>query len=352
MYAAAALNAHNPWSFVMPDLARYLQRVSFALRQGKPANDVAVLLPNDDLWSMFSVRSDSAKPIVNLAGFNTVGTNFSMDEPLDQHSLVSKVIPQILDSGFNLDFIDGDAIDSIGIPYAALILPSIDRLPLATYRKIEAYARRGGIVIAVNSPPSTAPGLVEAESESRQIQEISQTLFRANGASGHLVSIDSLGASLATSLTPDVIFSPRTPRIGFIHRKLDFGDLYFIANTSNRPHHVQAKFRQTAKHAEWLDPFTGNLSEVDNPSAVDLDLQPYESRLIVFSDSVIRQPRLLAKPNVAVTNNRPHRGLESFFQRGEPKCPHGKASFLERRSRVEILFGPGELHEVIRTIGR
>ena len=67
-----------------------------------------------------------------------------MDEPLDQHSLVSKVIPQILDSGFNLDFIDGDAIDSIGIPYAALILPSIDRLPLATYRKIEAYrsARR------------------------------------------------------------------------------------------------------------------------------------------------------------------------------------------------------------------
>ncbi len=38
MYAAAALNAHNPWSFVMPDLTRYLQRVSFALRQGKPDN--------------------------------------------------------------------------------------------------------------------------------------------------------------------------------------------------------------------------------------------------------------------------------------------------------------------------
>ena len=299
MYAAAALNAHNPWSFAMPDLTRYLQRVSFALRQGKPANDVAVLLPNDDLWSMFSVRSDSAKPIVNQAGFNTVGTNFSMDEPLDQHSLVSKVIPQILDSGFNLDFIDGDAIDSIGIPYAALILPSIERLPLATYRKIEAFARRGGIVVAVNSPPSAAPGLVEADSESRQIHEISQALFRAKGAPGHLVSVDSLGALLATSLTPDVIFSPKTPRIGFIHRKLDFGDLYFIANTSNRPHHVQAKFRQTAKHAEWLDPFTGNLSEVDNPRAVDLDLQPYESRLIVFSDSAIRQPRLLAKPNVA-----------------------------------------------------
>ena len=143
MYAAAALNSHNPWSFVMPDLARYLQRVSFALRQGKPANDVALLLPNDDLWSLFSVRGNSTKPVINQGGFNTVGSNFSMDEPLDRHSLVSQVVPQILDSGFNVDFIDGDAIDSIGIPYAALILPSIDRLPLATFRKIEGYARRG-----------------------------------------------------------------------------------------------------------------------------------------------------------------------------------------------------------------
>ena len=51
MYAAAALNAHNPWFFAMPDLTRYLQRVSFALRQGEPANDVALLLHNDDVWA-------------------------------------------------------------------------------------------------------------------------------------------------------------------------------------------------------------------------------------------------------------------------------------------------------------
>ena len=34
-------NAHNPWFLVMPDVIGYLQRVSYALRQGKPANDVA-----------------------------------------------------------------------------------------------------------------------------------------------------------------------------------------------------------------------------------------------------------------------------------------------------------------------
>ena len=285
MYAAAALNAHNPWSFVMADLAGYLQRVSFALRQGRPANDVALLLPNDDVWSTFSVRSDAH------TGSGTESSNFSMDESLNG-SLINKVLPQVLDAGFNVDFIDTDAIDLVGIPYAVLILPEVDRLPLATYRKIEEYARHGGIVIAAHSLPSTAPGVRDAESEGRQIREISQRLFQANDAAGHLISDETqLGAALARYLTPDVVFSPRTPRIGFIHRKLAAGDLYFIANTSNQPHHVQATFRHPAKHAEWWDPFTGGISLVENPTTVDLDLQPYESRLIFFTDSEIRVPR-------------------------------------------------------------
>jgi alpha-L-rhamnosidase len=288
MYAAAALNAHNPWSFVMPDLSRYLQRVSFALRQGKPANDVALLLPNDDVWATFSAKSNSTRPASSQAGFNTVGSIFSIDESLD-HSLVNTVLPQVLDSGFNVDFIDADAIDTGGIPYPVLILPAIDRLPVATYRKIEDYALHGGIVIAAHSVPSTAPGLVGAESEGPRIQEISQRLFVANGAVGHFIPDEKeLGVKLASYLTPDVILSPATPRVGFIHRKLPTGDLYFIANTSNQSHHVQARFRHATKHAEWLDPFTGGTSAVENPAAVDIDLQPYESRLILLTDSGIQ----------------------------------------------------------------
>ncbi len=294
MYAAAALNAHNPWSFVMPDLASYLQRVSFALRQGRPVNDVALLLPNDDVWSTFSLRSDSQ------AGSGTESSNFSMDESLNS-SLVSTVLPQVLDAGFNVDFIDADAIDVVGIPYSVLILPGVDRLPFATYQKIEEYARHGGIVIAARSVPSTAPGVREAESEGRQIREISQRLFQANDAVGHLISDETqLGAALATYLTPDIGFSPRTPRIGFIHRKLAAGDLYFIANTSNQSHHVQATFRHPAKHAEWWDPFTGGISLVENSTAVDLDLQPYESRLIFFTDSEIQVQRAQSTARVRV----------------------------------------------------
>jgi hypothetical protein len=127
---------------------------------------------------------------------------------------------------------------------------------------------------------------MEAETDGQRIREISQHLFRANDMRGHFISDETqLGASLATYLTPDLVLSPRAPRIGFVHRKLAVGDLYFIANTSNQSHHVRATFRHPAKRAEWWDPFTGAVSPVENPASVDFDLQPYESRLILLTDS-------------------------------------------------------------------
>jgi hypothetical protein len=181
MYAAGAFNAHNPWRFAMPDLTGYLQRVSFALRQGKPVNDIALLLPNDDAWASFTVPRQSSDSVTTKTGFNTRGENLSIDESMGK-LLGRDVIPQILDAGLGLDFIDGDAIDALGIKYPVLVLPGVDRLPLSTYMKIEQYALHGGIVIATRSLPSTAPGLVNAENDSKQIRGISQRLFREQGA--------------------------------------------------------------------------------------------------------------------------------------------------------------------------
>lgn len=291
MYAAGAFNAHNPWWFAMPDLALYLQRVSFALRQGKPANDVALLLPNDDAWASFTVSGQSSSQVTTKTGFNTRGSNLSIDESMGE-LLGSNVIPQILDSGFNLDFIDGDAIDSLGIRYPVLVLPGVDRLPLATYRKIEAYARRGGIVIATRHLPSTAPGFLNAEVESRAIQEISERLFRSAGAAGHFVKDEGeLGRTLARVYEPDVILTPSAPEVGFIHRRLEFGDLYFVANTANHPIHVQARFRDGKSHAESWDPFTGRITRIPNAAEIDLALQPYESRLVFFTNSADKAER-------------------------------------------------------------
>ncbi|HET7102933.1 MAG TPA: glycosyl hydrolase, partial [Terracidiphilus sp.] len=287
MYAAAALNAHNPWFFAMPDLARYLQRVSYALRLGHPDNDVALLLPEDDVWASFKARVEKHSSPISAAGFDESGSNVSIDESMPAF-LGRQIVAGILDAGFNVDFIDADAIDRVGIPYRVLILPGVDRLPAATYEKILAFAQKGGIVIATRRLPATAPGLLHAQQETERIRQISSTLFHGGIPTAHFLNEDGeVGSALATYLPAEMKLTPAVPAIGFIHRKLADGDLYFVANTSNEPQHVQAKFRDAARHAEAWDAFTGAITAIPDPGSIRLDLAPYESRLIFFSEDAM-----------------------------------------------------------------
>jgi hypothetical protein len=261
-YAAAVFNEHNPWWIAMPDIAEYLQRVSFLLRQGRPSNDVALYLPTSDARASLTLG--------NVFLNQAIGVLLEPD-----------LIPRILDAGYNFDFIDDEAIARVGVPHPVLILPNIERIPWSTYRRIEDYARRGGIVIAVGRTPSLAPGLREAETETPRIRELSAALFIAKGAPGRLVQDGSqLGDALRRAMTPDAVLPPE---VGFVHRKLEAADIYFLANTGNRPVRGPATFRVSRRTAQWWDPFTGKAAPVGG-RRVELELAPYESRVLVFSE--------------------------------------------------------------------
>ena len=155
-YAAAVFNEHNPWWIVMPDVTKYFQRVSWLMRQGKPANDVAIYLPTDDAYAQFHAGQDS------------------VDRSMEQ-LLGTKVITQVLDAGYNFDFIDDGAIAKLGITYPVLLLPNVERMPLATLKKIDAYAAKGGIVIASEKLPTMATGLQDA-ADTGEIARIAKAL--------------------------------------------------------------------------------------------------------------------------------------------------------------------------------
>jgi hypothetical protein len=265
-YAAAVFNDHNPWWIVMPSVTSYLTRMSFLLRQGEPANDVAVFLPEEDAQGRF-------RP-------GQVSVSDGMRELLGP-----VLVPAILDAGYNFDFIDSAAIDKIGIKYPVLILPSVERIPLATYRKIQDYARSGGLVIAIQSRPARAPGVVESLRDSDAVKQISQELFAPGTKNAKLIAGPAdLAAAIGAVLKPDVAISPATSDIGFIHRKLADADIYFIANTGNRPHSIYATFRTTKAAAQWWNSLDGNVTPAGSSSTMQMDLAPYESRVIAFSN--------------------------------------------------------------------
>ena len=274
LYAAAVFNSHNPWFPLMPDIDKYLQRVSWLLRQGKPANDIAILLPEDDAQAAFTPGHVSVTDEMKLR-------------------ITPQLMSAILDAGYNIDYIDATTINKLGtIPYPILILPPTQRIPLETYRKIQQYASNSGKLIAIGSLPSLASGLKE-QSDSPQIAALSNQLFKNSNHPGVLInSIADLPKALHQALPPDVAATGQTEGLGFIHRKLPETDVYFLANTSNQPIEGTIHFRSSHPQVESWSPDTGAIestnTNTDQPKT--LNLAPYESRIFVLTDSPAAHP--------------------------------------------------------------
>jgi glycosyl hydrolase family 106( putative alpha-L-rhamnosidase) len=258
-YAAAVLSDKNPWWPVMPDLAAYLQRVSFVLRQGEPVVDVALYAPTEDAWSTFrpGTSMNLLRRIVELVG--------------------PSVVPGILAAGHGFDLVDDGSIKEVEARrYKAIVLPGVRFMPEPTRRFLTDYARAGGAVIAVRCKPDGEwPSLdVVAEAD--------------------------LSSRLAAAAPPDVAVQPSVTDIGFVHRRLTDADVYFLANTGHTPRGVTARFRSQTPHAEVWNAMTGTIESVDvAEGGVALALEPYGSRIVVFrkdgSDAPVVRPTSMAE---------------------------------------------------------
>ncbi len=268
LYAAAVFNHHQPWYMVMPEVSGYLTRVSYLLRQGEPANQVAVLLPNDDVYA------------VNRPG----KTSLSAELP---HFITPELVQQIMDSGHNLDYIDPEAVLRVGLArYPVLVMPNVTRLAPEVLAKLAAYVEGGGRIITIGATPSLAPGFKDAQRITAEVKRAAAALL-ARGRNVTGVGTDTeLGSALRAVLPGDVRLSAAQNRVSFVRRKLADADIYFIANTSNEPVSASATFRQPRRHAALLDPDTGKLTQ--SPLAPELRLAPYESVVVVMSDAPLQ----------------------------------------------------------------
>jgi hypothetical protein len=83
--------------------------------------------------------------------------------------------------------------------------------------------------------------------------------------------------------------SPSASDIGFVHRSTVDAEIFFVANSSNEAKQAQATFRVSGMKPEWWNPFDGSIrpAKVNGQSAngttLTMELEPYGSRLLVFS---------------------------------------------------------------------
>jgi hypothetical protein len=243
-YAAGALDDKNPWWPVMPDLSRYLQHLSYLLRQGRPVVDVALYAPTEDVYAAMKPVSTNQ---INL--FEQTG-----------ELIGPKIIPDILNAGFNFDLIDdGTLMQADTQQYRIVLLPGANFIPEKTRRWLLEFQRKGGTVIAVDHRP---------EGDWRSLE---------------LVSEAQLSGRLSAAEKPDLQIDGESDDIGHVHRQLPDADLYFLANTGNVAHKFRARFRSKHSGAELWDPMTGKSGPLaPRDGELELNIEPYGSRVVVF----------------------------------------------------------------------
>ena len=163
-----------------------------------------------------------------------------------------------------------------------------------------------------------------------------------------------------------------------MHRKLLDGDVYFVANASNRAVAAQASVRVAGRTPEWWDPFTGETSGAlfrtsDERTVVELRLAPYESRVLLFSKATGRKRAASEAPvqtmdlsttwDVTFTRTGRHivmDHLRSWTNDEETRFYSGEAVyekriqvpsvFIQAGSKIVLDFGPGSAVEAVSTV--
>ncbi len=280
-YAAGAINDRNPWWPAMPALNAYLRRLCWVLRQGDPVADVAVYVPNEDLFATMG---------------RAVGG--SLDTWREANRQIPGEIPAtIRAAGLDYDLIDDDGVD-VTPPdrYRVVVVPVTTALPDGTTAWLERVSASGGSVITVDSAVEL-PGSVPA----------------TPGA---------LAAALSRTGEPDLELTPATPDIGFVHRRCADTDLYVVVNTGAQRRDVRITGRGGGPGYQEWDPASGLVRRsgaIGEGSGVgiELSLDPYAATVIVLHDGPIDR----AASERPITSDEDRRALVGGWQVRFPDEP-------------------------------
>ena len=244
-YAAGALDDRNPWWPAMPELARYLGRLCWLLQQGEPVRDIAMYVPNQDLFAIMGAAQGG-----------------SLDPWREATRRIPGAIPAgIRTAGLDYDLIDDDAL-TVTSPdrYRAVIVPVTTMITDATAAWLEKVTAAGGWVIMIDSSV-IVPGAIAVKAEE-------------------------LSDALVAAVTPDLSISPLTPDIGFVHRRSRDTEVFVVINTGPLTRTFSVTPRTSATTYEQWDALSGQVLRGGPISeGTELALHPYEATVIVLGES-------------------------------------------------------------------
>ncbi|MEI6276027.1 MAG: glycosyl hydrolase [Prolixibacteraceae bacterium] len=323
---AAYIQPQNVWWKYYPNLAEYIARCSYLLRQGDFKADIALYSPLANQWALNAInprkwtREFEWGELGGLIVSNGYDYDLVNDDVLQNHTTIAdgKLIVQKMN-------------------YQLLIVPNVETIPLKTLEFFEKYVQSGGHLLFLERLPEKSTGLNNAAAMDASVREIVDRLFNepvaAGSSSKNLYGIqepkndptvgftygkgkvyrlnnvidrqiwwnkqssalDPFLKILRNRIAPDfgIDFAYEGLRkndgLTYLHRKVGESDFYFIANVQDKTSNLPVTFRVKNKNIRRWDPFTGKitkvvqLKETRDGICLTLMMAPHESFFLEFA---------------------------------------------------------------------
>ncbi|MEI7829415.1 MAG: glycosyl hydrolase [Prolixibacteraceae bacterium] len=323
---AAYIQPQNVWWKYYPNLAEYIARCSYLLRQGDFQADIALYSPLANQWA------------INVINPRKWTREFEWG---DLGGL-------IVSNGYDYDLINDDVLQNHAtieagniavqkMNYKLLIVPNVETIPLKTLEFIEQYVKLGGRVLFLERLPEKSTGLNNASDMDAKVKVIVSRLFNEpttsepSGKSLYGIKepksdptigfaygkgkvyrlnnvidrqiwwnkqssyLDPFLKILHNRIPPDfgIDFMHEGMRknegLAFLHRKIGKSDLYFVSNIQNKSSSIPINFRTKNQQVRRWNPYNGTISQVHlfeetaDGIKVPLELAPYESLFLEFA---------------------------------------------------------------------
>jgi len=357
-YFGPIVNHTQPYWPYFSNFADYVNRASYLLQQGRPIAEIALYLPAEDCMA----ESGPEQLLLNWVTRDRMSSNGAPPEFRLKNALhyQADVIVAMIIGGYCFDGVDTFTMnDGMRVEegrlrmgdgdYGLLLLPNLTAIDVASLEKIAQFVHGGGALIATRRLPETAYGLFNREDNRRRVKQLVSEIFgvvpsdvglhiNAYGKGRAALVGDEQGSlreALRQLAPPDIAFREPSPSVGFVHRRTDHVEIYFLANTSDEPLDLQARFRSARPYATRWDLRTGEIFEVPlarNGEGLSVPLGPLESCAVVFTS----QP-VAARRSYRVETNGKHE--IRFGQTLKSEIVSGLPAPLELSAPWQVTFG-------------
>ena len=294
-YASTHFEKENAFWQDFSQLNSYVTRCQSILQSGKPANDILLYWPVEDVYHAYPDLLIKTMNVHDIGWF--------------ENSNFGKLAAYLDDKGYSFDYISDKQLLDVSYEneglvtnknrYKTILIPKTDHIPLETWKQLLNLAERGATIIFHDNLPNDVPGFYHLE-ERRSVLEksISQLSFETNKENenskveigkGYFLKAKDIDPALHLTNSKEEKIVEQG--VNYIRRSHEKGYFYFFTNLSGKILDAWIPLSINLETVVIMDPRADNrtgkarVKQSNENSEVYLQLQPGESCILKTFDN-------------------------------------------------------------------